>query len=283
MERVLVTHSPVHAAKQEKGLEKRLKTACEKLDALTPQRGPGKRQFTDEKQLKSAIDKILKEHKVERLIHCEYEKEVEKQEKYIGRGRGSEDRPKKVVEKVRYQMLKIIRNEKEIESEKKRFGWKVFVTDVPRERLSFGDIIKCYRKEYRVERIFHRLKSRLDISPVFLKRNDQISGLSHLLMLGVRVLTLMEFVVRRSLKNDNSKLRGLHPENPKKETDTPTTERLLKSFSNITLTIIKTKGQVINHLPPLSDLQKEILRRLNLDFSIYQNLGIRKSSPVLNE
>lgn len=282
-ERVLVAHSPAHASRQEKGLEKRLKTAGEKLNALTPPRGPGKRQFTDENELKSAIDKILKHHKVEGLLRCEYEKEVEKQEKYIGRGRGSGDRPKKVIEKVRYQMLKVIRNEKEIESEKKKFGWKVFVTDVPRERLSFGDIIKCYRKEYRVERIFHRLKSRMDISPVFLKRDEQVSGLTHLLMLGVRVLTLMEFVVRRSLKNDNGKLGGLHPENPKKETDRPTTERLLKAFSKMTLTIINTGGQVIHHLPPLSELQKEILRRLRLDFSIYQNLGISRSSPRLNE
>jgi len=283
-ERVLVVHSPAHAARQEKGLEKRLTAAEKKIYALTPPRGPGKRQFTDEKELKSAIDKILKEHKAEDLLHCEYEKEVEKEEKYIGRGRGSENRGKKIIEKVRYQILKVVRNEGEMEAEKKKFGWKIFVTDVPRERLSFEDAIKCYRKEYRVERIFHRLKSRLDIAPAFLKRDDQILGLAHLLTLGVRVLTLMEFVVRRSLKDDSTGLKGLHLENPKKETDTPTTERLLKAFTKITLTIINIEGQkMAYHLPRLSELQKEILRRLNLDFSIYQTLQISRSSPGLSE
>ena len=60
----------------------------------------------------------------------------------------------------------------------------------------------CYRNEYRVERIFNRLKSRVHIAPLFVKLNDQIEGLTYLLTLGVRVLTVMEFVLRRSLEND---------------------------------------------------------------------------------
>jgi transposase len=47
--------------------------------------------------------------------------------------------------------------------------------------------VLCYRNEYRVERIFNRLKSRLHIAPLFVKRNDQIAGLTYLLTLGVRV------------------------------------------------------------------------------------------------
>ena len=83
-----------------------------------------------------------------------------------------------------------------------------------------------------------------------------------MLTLGVRVLTLLEFVVRRSLKQDNAKLPGLHSENKSKETDKPTSERLLKAFSKITLSIIKIGDKTVRHLTPLSDLQKEILNRL---------------------
>jgi hypothetical protein len=87
----------------------------------------------------------------------------------------------------------------------------------------------------------------------------------------------LPYVVRRSLKKDNGKLGGLHPENKRKETDKPTTERLLKAFSGITLTIINVGGKTIRHLTPLSELQKEILKRLDLDISLYLNLGINKS------
>ena len=55
-----------------------------------------------------------------------------------------------------------------------------------------------YRHEYRMERMFNRLKSRLPIAPMFVSREDQIQGLTYLLTLGGRVLTVMEFTLRRS-------------------------------------------------------------------------------------
>ena len=60
MERVLIVNSPSYAKSQARGLEKRLKKATEWLYALTPQRGPGKRQITDESLLKAAIANISK-------------------------------------------------------------------------------------------------------------------------------------------------------------------------------------------------------------------------------
>jgi len=102
-----------------------------------------------------------------------------------------------------------------------------------------------------------------------------MTGLTHLLTLGVRVLILLEFVVRRSLQEDKVALTGLHPENPKKTTDKPTAERLLKTFSNISLTIIKNHhGEIKRHKTKLSDLQMEILSRLELDSFLYFNLEI---------
>lgn len=55
-----------------------------------------------------------------------------------------------------------------------------------------------YRHEYRMERMFNRLKSRLPIAPMLVSREDQIQGLTYLLTLGGRVLTVMEFTLRRS-------------------------------------------------------------------------------------
>src|SRR5262245_21547192 len=55
-ERVLVVRSPMHADQQAAGLEKRLSHAETKLAALTPPRGRGKRQITDEATLVAAIE-----------------------------------------------------------------------------------------------------------------------------------------------------------------------------------------------------------------------------------
>ena len=92
-------------------------------------------------------------------------------------------------------------------------------------------------------------------------------------------MTLIEFVVRRSLQADQTKLSGLHPENRKKTTDKPTAERILKGFSNLSLTIIKNAGgdEIIRSLTPLSSVQQEILQRLGLGVDLYRQLEIQDS------
>ena len=158
-----------------------------------------------------------------------------------------------------------------------RFGWKAFVTNAPPERLSLADAVLCYRHEYRVERIFNRLKSRLHIAPLFVKQDDQIEGLTYLLTLGVRVLTVMEFVLRRSLEQEPATLPGLHPENKRKRTDTPTAEQLLQAFAGVSLTIIQsaTAEEVLRRITPLSGVQEAILQRLGLGTHLYQQLTIQ--------
>ena len=107
---------------------------------------------------------------------------------------------------------------------------------------------------------------------MFVKRDDQVVGLTNLLSMGVRLLTLIEFVVRQKLKQGQEKLVGLHAENPKTGTDTPTTERLLKAFDHITLTIVHLPGQVVHHVTPLTALQARILELLGLSPTIYTAL-----------
>src|SRR5438128_1843338 len=146
------------------------------------------------------------------------------------------------------------------------------------KRLSLQEAVLCYRNEYRVERIFNRLKSRVHIAPLFVKLNDQIEGLTYLLTLGVRVLTVMEFVLRRSLQTDQTKLPGLHPEHKTKMTDKPTAERILKAFADVSLTIIKTAAgeEILRRLTSLSGLQEDILQRLGLGASLYGQLEIQE-------
>ena len=179
-------------------------------------------------------------------------------------------REKRVIEKTRYPITHIVRQADTIAALRQRFGWKAFVTNATPTQLSLQEAVLCYRHEYRVERIFNRLKSRVHIAPLFVKLNDQIEGLTYLLTLGVRVLTVMEFVLRRSLQTAHTKLPGLHPENKTRSTDKPTAERILKAFADVSLTIIKnTAGEeILRRLTSLSGLQADILQRLGLGASL---------------
>ena len=276
-ERVVVVRSPMHADQQAAGLEKRLRHAETKLASLTPPRGRGKRQITAEATLMEAIALVLKEYRVDGLLRVAWEKQVEQTTQYVGRGRGSVNREKRVIEKTRYHITHITRQADRIAALRQRFGWKAFVTNAGPKRLSLQDVVLCYRHEYRVERIFQRLKSRVQIAPLFVKLNEQIEGLTYLLTLGVRVLTVTEFVLRRSLEQTQASLPGLHPENKHKVTDKPTAERILKAFSDVSLTIIKNAAgeEILRRLTPLSGLQEDILQRLGLGATLYAQLEIQ--------
>jgi len=186
-ERVLVVRSPMHATQQAAGLDKRLRHAETQLTALTPPRGRGHRHITDEATLVEAMPRVLTAHRVEGLLSVVWEKQVEQTTRYVGRGRGSENREKRVRENIRSHITHITRQEDQIAELSQRFGWKAFVTNAGATRLSLQDAVLGYRNEYRVERIFQRLKSRVHIAPLFVKRNEQIEGLTYLLTLGVRV------------------------------------------------------------------------------------------------
>ena len=87
--------------------------------------------------------------------------------------------------------------------------------------------------------------------------------------------------MRRSLKQDQTALEGMYPGQPKKCTASPTVERILQSFSNITLSIIHSGGQVIRHLTPLSGLQKDLLQRLGISLELYKNLENKNNGILL--
>ena len=273
-ERVFVVYSESYAQAQARGLEQRLATATAKLNALTPPRGRGKRQIKDEAQLTQAAQAILQAHRVEGLLSYTFERQEERLVQFVGRGRGAANRLQRIVEQVRYQITSVVRHEADIAALKETFGWRAYATDVPAEQLTIEEAVLTYRDEWLIEHGFHRLKGApLSLNPLFVKRDDQVVGLIHLLTIAVRLLTLIEFVVRRALKREQAELVGLHKENPKKATATPTTERLLQAFSNITLTIVQFPDRVVRHVTPLTPLQVRILELLGLSPDIYRSLA----------
>jgi len=277
-ERVLVLRSPLHADQQATGLEKRLRHAEPQLRALTPPRGRGKRQSTDAATLVEAIALVLTEHRVTGLLNVTWEKQVEQTTQYVGRGRGAPSREKRVIQKTRYAITHIAPEVDTSAALRQRLGWKAFVTNAGQKQWSVHEAVLCYRNEYRVERIFNRLKSRVHSAPLFVKRNEHIEGRTSLLTLGGRVLTVTELGLRRSLKQDQGRLPGLHPENKQKRTDKPTAERILKAFAGVSLTIIQNAAgeEILRRLTPLAALQEAILQRLGLDAALYRQLEMQE-------
>jgi transposase len=108
---------------------------------------------------------------------------------------------------------------------------------------------------------------------MYVQRDDHRVGLMRLLSIALRVLTLLEGVVRQSLNKQERDLAGLYAGNPKRRTKRPTAERLLKAFDGVTLTIVRTAEIIQRHITPLSSLQQDILTLLGFTPVIYSQLA----------
>ena len=266
-ERLVVIYSPSMARKARVGLSQRLDNAEQSILALTPPKGRGKRQQQDLKVLESSVDSILKKYRVEGLIDVSYT--CQREERSV---RKYKDRPARTEKSVRY-VVQVKRNQQAIYEARRFMGWRLYATNAPVEKLSLSEAVNMFRGAPRMERNFARLKGRvLGISPLYVQREDHGCGMVRLLSLALRVLTLVEHVARKELKSAGETLSGLYAGNPNRQTAQPTTERLLKAFRYIDLSVVCLPGQTIYHVTPLSELQKRILFLLGLAPAIYEGL-----------
>jgi transposase len=266
-ERRLVVRSlkQVRAAKTR--LRKRLRGAEAALTALN-ERGRGKKRYDSVTELRQAAEEVLAEHNVAGLLHVDFP--VQTHERTI---RGYRDRPTRTVVEKDVRVETTI-DEPAVAEHLRTKGWRVYVTNAPAADLPLAQAVLAYRNQYLVERGCGRLKGRpLSIRPMYLQRDDHATGLIRLLSIALRILTLLEFLVRRRLAHEGAELAGLYAGNPTRSTPRPTAERILEAFEHITLTVIREPPRVIRHLTPLTALQRRILELLDFSPDIYTHLS----------
>jgi transposase len=275
-ERVQVVRSCALAQHQEATLDKHLGAAEAALRALTPAPGRGKRQIRDEAALQTAVAAVLERYDVAGLLTVRWERHETTVTRYIGRGRGGLHRPTHTEGQVRYVITGVERNEPAIAARRHRLGWRLQVTSAPADQLSLTEAVVHYREGWVLERDFHLVKDLpLGLSPLFVWKEDQLKGLTRLLTLALRLLTLLETQVRRGLEQTKAPLAGLYEGQPTRTTERPTGTRILKAFAHaqITLTHGKIGTRTWWHLTPLAPLHEQLLRHLHLPASLYTALA----------
>jgi transposase len=265
-ERRLVVRSRQLARAGETALRVRLIKARAAVAALNA-RGRGKPRFTELPPLQAAVEAILTRSRVHGLLAVRY---TERVREHPLRRYGS--RPATV--RVERELgVKAVVDRQAVASAIGRLGWRVYATNAPPAQLSLAQAVLAYRSQYLVESDFGRLKGHpLSLTPMYLARDDHVTGLIRLLSVGLRVLTLLEFVVRQRLAAAQTVLAGVYTGNPKRATARPTTERLLKCFEGLILTIIREGRRRRYHLTPLSRVQQRILALLTFPVDIYTRL-----------
>jgi transposase len=263
------------ARRQGEQLEERLRRAQGELRALTPPVGRGQRQYRDEGALRGAITEVLERHGVSALLSVAWRREERRAKRYEGRGRGGAGRKWHWEVDVRYEVTEVGREEGAITAAKHRQGWRVQVTTLPRQGYSLQACVLLYNGGWSLERDFHVVKDvPLGIRPLFVRDEEQIIGLTRLLTIALRLLTLFELRVRAGLAEAKEELAGLYEGQPRRKTSRPTATRLLKAIARmeITLTHMESGGDAKWYVSVLPPLLLRIMELVGLSEKIYTGL-----------
>ena len=265
-ERRLIIQSIDGSLAAQTSVQERLEKAEKAIGELIV-RKQGKPRLTSRAQVEEQVQSILSSLRVEGLLQVHIQEAVAEQPVRAYRGKLSSPR------QIWSFQVQAERNQEAIERAMKVLGWRVYATNQQTAVLGLAQAVEAYRDEYLVERNFGRLKGHpLSLGPLYVQRDDHRVGLIRLLTIALRVVTVLEGVVRHALAEQHQQIAGLFAGNPKRRTAQPTTERLLEAFNEITLTIVSGSGFVQRHLPPLSALQQQILALCGFSPAAYTRL-----------
>jgi transposase len=155
------------------------------------------------------------------------------------------------------------RNEEAIKKAASFDGVSLLCTNAPSKDLPANDALRKYKEQIGVEQAIDFIKSPVQIRPTWLHLPKRIAGLTLLIMIAVLVAMLLEFEVRRLLKEQNKKIEGLRPEGRKDPA--PTAKSLLRAFSDYSLVVVKQiDGTQETHYPKFKPVQQQIWDLLGL-------------------
>ena len=120
---------------------------------------------------------------------------------------------------------------------------------------------------------------------MYLQEETRIAGLVLLLSVALRVLTLLEWVVRERLRRDGSTLQEVYAGQAGRKTARPSAELLLAVLQTISISVVEVAGQVCVLLSPLSEVQQRLLDLWDLPPHLYEDviLHFPKPPPIGSE
>lgn len=269
-ERRWLVRSLAYAAGQHRQLDRRLHKAQEQLGQLN-ERKQGKKRLTAE-ELAAAAAAIVTKQRVQGMLHPQVQTATHRK-----KVRGYGGRTARVLKEHEHR-LDVSRDEEVIEQAKREMGWRVYATN--ELRMTLVAVVWGYRGQNRLEDNWSRLKGQpLGLTPMYLQYESRIVGLVLLLSLALRLLSVVEWAVRKKLQENQETLKGLYPGQPGRQARRPSAELLLTAFKGISLAIVHMAGQVTAHITPLKALHKKLLDLWELPSDLYLRLTLHFSEP----
>ena len=142
----------------------------------------------------------------------------------------------------------------------------IFVLASNNPDLSAEAILLEYKTQSGVEKRFQQLKDPHFVNSLYLEKPERIEALAYLILLTMMILSVMEQVVRKGMKEENETIIATG----KKINKQPTQMMILRLFYNIVVQTYVREGKRIRYLfKPLNESQAKVIRYLGIPESAF--------------
>ncbi|MDZ7935431.1 MAG: transposase [Emticicia sp.] len=205
-ERLIVAYSPSYGESQIAQLDKQIAQSIEQIEVLTviKQR---KTPIKTQEELQQKITQIC--HKLKTTAFLDIRIEVTCTQTQV---RKYKDKPAGIRINETFKII-VSRKNEIIEAHKGILGWRVYATNAPQELIDTHKVIQTYKNEFKVEYRFDQLHNKAAaLMPIYLHKDNRIKALIRILMIVIKVMSIIQYQARESLKKTQQQVKELFPE-----------------------------------------------------------------------
>ncbi len=217
-----------------------------------------------EKAIRTRIDAILKKYKVQGWLEVDIKIDTHEELKAITRGKPTaETRYRRIIKST--PRLYIKRNAEAIARSQLMDGIFPLTTNTKDGAL---ETLKTYKYQPNIEKRHAKLKSTLDVAPIWLKKNTRIEALMFVEYLAQMTTALIERQLRQQMKINKVELLTTLPEG--RPSQTPTFEQILRLFEGSQRHELVDNQKIVQSFnPELMPVQSQILNLLGVSEAHY--------------
>jgi transposase len=216
--------------------------------------------------IKQEVKRILRTHKGAGFFQVTIGFQTRLRTKHLRPGRPRQGAPVKQVSSRIYH-LKVRRNKEVLRAEARTDGVFPLVTNLDARQVSKKQVLLIYKYQPYVEKRHALFKTELGVAPVYVKKPQRAAGLIHATFLAMTLDALLERTLRLAMRREGIAELPILPEG--RMTKTPTTARLLEMFSGVAWYEFERGEETVCFPIQLSPLQRQLLRLLDIDPSVY--------------
>lgn len=226
-----------------------------------------RRKLKKRTAIKKEVNQILRSRGCASFIKVHIGFQTRVHTKYLRRGRPKKGDPVKEI-RTKLFHLTVQRDEDALRAEARTDGVFPQCTNLSSREASKREVLKIYKYQPYIEKRHALYKSELEIAPVYIKKPERAVGLLHATYLAMTLDALIERTLRLGMDREGLESLPILPEG--RASKTPTTARLLEIFSDVSWYEFERGGETVTFPIRLSQLQKKLLRLLEIDVAAYR-------------